>query len=256
MRSWVSMNSGSLCSWLSQPLNFVAQHFMHGILHLLALRPRADHAQCQLGGLQAVAAARIETEVCDQHAGVRAVVLDQVPAAEIGWGENPRPMLKIMFCCSNLPGCSPSGTGSPSAPCAAGRGRRCNRPDWGDQGQQRTVGIALIPVAAAEQVVVDAEIDLRRMVAHRVRATLFGRRAASGRAAASRPYRPRAARRRWEGDSLGGLCSVCRCMPRHGTRGDVTERARSNHLSVPKTTLSREDNPEPSCSGLWGNDQC
>jgi len=44
-----------------------------------------------------------------------------------------------------------------------------------DQGQQRTVGIALVLVAAAEQVVVDAEIDLRRVIAHRVRATLFGR---------------------------------------------------------------------------------
>ncbi|KAG0743259.1 hypothetical protein G6F24_016311 [Rhizopus arrhizus] len=48
----------------------------------------ADHAQRQLGGLQAVAAARVEAKAGDQHAGIRSIILDQVAAGRIGRGED------------------------------------------------------------------------------------------------------------------------------------------------------------------------
>ncbi len=226
----------------------VAQHFVHGILHLLALCPRANHAQRQLGGLQAVAAARIETEVCDQYAGVRAVVLDQVPAAEIGRGEDALADAEDHVLLFELARMQPfqvlvHPAGHAWQAGVVGVIDQIGR----DQGQQCTIGIALVLVAAAEQVVVNAEIDLRRVVAHRVRATLFGRLGGEGEGSSQQAGQPEGCKAALGRGAHVEVFSVCRYMPRHGTRAGVMERARSNHLSVPKTTLSREDNPALSC---------
>ncbi len=203
----------------------VAQHFVPGILHLLALCPRADHAQRQLGGLQAVAAARIETEVCDQYAGVRTVVLDQVPAAEIGRGEDAladaedhvllfEPARMQPFQVLVHPARHARQAGVVGVVDQIGR----------DQGQQRTVGVALVLVAATKQVVVNAEVDLRRVVAHRVRATLFGRLGGKGEGRGQQAGQPEGCdtTHGWnahgEGDGFQSLYATLRySRPRGGT---------------------------------------
>src|SRR3546814_13056185 len=54
------------------------------VLHLLALRRRANDAHAQLGGPQTVAVAGVVAEAGHERRGIRAVVLDQVRARVVG----------------------------------------------------------------------------------------------------------------------------------------------------------------------------
>ncbi|MNV19342.1 hypothetical protein D3C71_1102020 [compost metagenome] len=148
---------------------------MHRVLHFLALRPRPHHAQRQLGGLQPVTAAGVVAEAADQHARVGTVVLDQVLAGEIGGGKDALGQAEdhvLLFELARVqplqvpvdPARQPRQAGVVGVVHQVGR----------NQGDLCTVGVALVLVGAAEQVVVHTEIDLRRMLAHRVRSTLVG----------------------------------------------------------------------------------
>src|SRR2546427_351080 len=55
-----------------------------------------------------------------------------------------------------------------------------------------------------------------------------------------------------DGMLMGKGAVVCRFMQRHGTREYVTERALSDHLSVPKTTLSGGHNSLHACDRCHG----
>src|SRR3546814_9332231 len=54
------------------------------VLHLLALRRRANDAHAQLGGPQTVAVAGVVAEAGHERRGIRAVVLDQVRERVVG----------------------------------------------------------------------------------------------------------------------------------------------------------------------------
>ncbi|KAG1251349.1 hypothetical protein G6F65_018397 [Rhizopus arrhizus] len=109
------------------------------------------------------------------HAGIRSIILDQVAAGRIGRGEDAladaedhvlllEPARVQAFQVLVHPARHARQAG------VIGVVDQVRR----DQGQLGAVGVALVLVAATEQVVVDADVDLWRVVAHRIRAASFG----------------------------------------------------------------------------------
>ncbi|MNI70213.1 hypothetical protein D3C73_1260130 [compost metagenome] len=93
-----------------------------------------------------------------------------------------------------------------------------------DQGQLGAIGVALVLVAAAEQVVVDAEIDLRRMLAHRVRAALFGCLGGKGEGGGQQAGQPEGCEvtHGWDDHREGGFCLSFYATTRYSRRCDGT----------------------------------
>ena len=208
----------------------VAQQVVHRVLHLLALCPGADHAHRQQGGLQAVAAAGVVAEAGHKHAGVGAVILDQILAAEIGGREDALGQAEdhvLLFELARVqalqvavhPARHPRQAGIVGVVHQVGR----------YQGQLGAVGVALVLVLAAEQVVVDAEIDLRRVFTHRIRTTLGGGEGGQGQGSGHQAGKPEggSSTHGWDDHQEGDRCLSFYATTRYSPACEGTSAYRS-----------------------------
>ncbi len=141
----------------------VPERIVDRILRFLRKRPRTDNADLQLRGAQVRIVTRVVAEARQQDARIRAVVRDDVAAGVIGRGEDrladrEHHVLLIEFARVQPLQIAVDPPRSPRQARVVGVIDQVRR----HQRQHRTVGIALVLIFAAEQVVIDTEVHRRR----------------------------------------------------------------------------------------------